>query len=100
MKVGLGLWNFPVIAFSLEALLLFGGMFIYMRRTAASDPIGRFGPPVFGVVMAAIQAYLFFGPPPASANAAAVIALISYVIFAVTAQWLDQKRLLRQGYVK
>src|SRR6476620_4931355 len=33
-KVGLGIWNYPVIALLLEALLLFGGMMMYLRRTS------------------------------------------------------------------
>src|ERR1700674_4807500 len=48
MKVGLGIWNYPVIALFLEALLLFGGMIMYLRRTKAIDAIARLGPPVFG----------------------------------------------------
>ncbi len=90
-KVGLGLWNHPVIAFSLEALLLFGGMILYLRRTKPLGPIGRVGPPIFGLLMLAIQGYVFFGPPPVSPAAAAVTALISYVVFAAVAHWLDRE---------
>lgn len=91
-KVGLGLWNYPVVALSLEALLLFGGMTLYLRRTRPLSAIGRLGPPIFGILMLAIQAYIFFGPPPASPAAAAVTALVSYVVFAAAAQWLDRHR--------
>jgi len=91
-KVGLGLWNYPVVALSLEALLLFGGMTLYLRRTRPLSAIGRLGPPIFGVLMLAIQVYIFFGPPPASPAAAAVTALVSYVVFAAAAQWLDRHR--------
>jgi len=92
MKVGLGLWNFPAIALSLEALLLFGGMFMYLRRTRAINIIGRLGPPAFGVLMLAIQSYVFFGPPPTSPVAAAMTALVSYAVFAAVVQWLDRQR--------
>ena len=92
MKVGLGIWNYPAIALSLEALLLFGGMIMYLRRTKAINATGRFGPPVFGVVMLAIQGYIFFGPPPTSPVAAAITALVSYAVFAAVAQWLDRQR--------
>lgn len=92
MKMGLGLWNFPVIAFALEAALLFGGMTLYLRKTTAGDAVGRFGPAIFGVVMLAIQAWIFFGPPPASPAAAAVTALAAYVVFAALARWLDGRR--------
>jgi membrane-bound metal-dependent hydrolase YbcI (DUF457 family) len=92
MKIGLGLWNYPALALLLEALLLFGGMIMYMRRTTAINAVGRFGPPVFGTVMIAIQCYLFFGPPPTSPAAAAISALVSYVVFAAVAEWLDRQR--------
>ena len=92
LKVGLGLWNYPVVALSLEAALLFGGMILYLRVTTPINAIGRVGPPVFGVVMLAIQSYIFFGPPPISPAAAAITALVSYVLFAVLAEWLARQR--------
>ena len=92
MKVGLGLWNYPAIALALEAILLFGGMFIYLKGTKANNSMGRFGPPVFGIVMLAIQGYIFFGPPPTSPVAAAITALVSYAVFAAVAHWLDRQR--------
>jgi hypothetical protein len=91
-KVGLGLWNYPVIAFFLEAFLLFGGMMLYLRRTKARSAIGRFGPPIFGAIMLGLQAAVFFGPPPASPAAAAITALVSYIVFAAVARWLDGQR--------
>lgn len=91
-KVGLGIWNYPIIALSLEALLLFGGMIMYLRQTRPLGIVGRLGPPTFGVLMLAIQGYIFFGPPPASPVAAAVTALVSYVVFAAVAHWLDRNR--------
>lgn len=92
MKVGLGLWNYPVLALLLEALLLFGGMAMYLRRTRTRDAVGRLGPPVFGLLMLAIQCYVFLGPPPTSPAAAALTALIAYVVFAVVALWLGRHR--------
>ncbi len=91
-KVGLGIWNYPIIALILEALLLFGGMIMYLRRTKPLSAVGHFGPPIFGVLMLAIQSYIFFGPAPASPVAAAVTALVSYVVFAAVAYWLDRNR--------
>ena len=91
-KIGFGIWNYPIIALSLEALLLFGGMIMYLRRTRPLSNVGKFGPPVFGILMLIVQAYIFFGPPPVSPAAAAATALVSYVVFAAVAQWLDHKR--------
>ena len=42
--------------------------------------------------MLAIQAYVFFGPPPASSTAFAVTALVFYTGFALVARWLDRQR--------
>lgn len=92
MKVGLGIWNYPLIALALEALLLFGGLFVYMKRTMAVNVVGRFGPPAFGILMIAIQTYIFFGPPPSSAGELAITALVSYIVFAAVIQWLDRQR--------
>lgn len=92
MKIGLGLWNYPAVALSLEAALLFGGMIMYLRVTKPINAIGRIGMPVFGTVMLAIQSYVFFGPPPVSPAAAAITALVSYVVFAALADWVARQR--------
>jgi hypothetical protein len=92
MKVGLGLWNYPTVALALESALLVGGMILYLRVTKPINAIGRVGLPIFGVLMLAIQSYVFFGPPPASPAAAAITALASYVVFAVIAEWLARQR--------
>jgi hypothetical protein len=85
-KVGLGLWNLPIVAFSLEAALLFGGIWLYVR----SQPRHRVRIALFGALMLAIQAYVFFGPPPASDRAAAVTALVAYAIFAFVADRFER----------
>lgn len=91
-KVGLGLWNYPVIAFLLEALFLFGGMSLYLRSTKAKTPLGTYGWLIFGGIMLGIQASVFFGPPPPSTSVLAVMALGPYFLFAGMAFWLERKR--------
>ncbi len=86
-KVGLGLWNLPAVALGLEALLLFGAMWLYLRQGTAR----RTAMLVFGVVMLAIQTYVFFGPPPSSDKAAAGTAFASYVIFALVIRALERR---------
>ena len=86
-KSGLGLWNYPVAAFGVESLLLFGGMWLYLARYRMRlISIG-----LFGLIMLAIQAYVFFGPPPASDNAAALTALAAYAIFAAVIRLLERR---------
>jgi len=87
-KVGLGLWNFPALAFGLESALLFGGMCLYFQ-TGSERRIATAG---FCLVMLAIQAWVFFGPPPASDKAGAVTAIVAYVVFAVVIRLLEGPR--------
>jgi hypothetical protein len=92
LKVGLGLWNYPAVAFALEVALLFGGMYLYLRATAPVGGAGRYGMVIFGFVMLAVQSFVFFGPPPPSDRAAAITALGSYLVFAGVAYWLERMR--------
>jgi hypothetical protein len=88
VKAGLGLWNLPALAFGLEATLLFGGMWLYFRSGVAR----RAATTVFCLFMLAIQAYVFFGPPPVSDKAAAVTAIAAYIVFAVVIRLLEGRR--------
>jgi len=87
-KVGLGLWNHPSAAFGLEAALLFGGLWLAAR--------GRFramwSTLLFGAIMLAIQAYVFFGPPPSSDRSAALTALAAYIAFASVIWWMWDRK--------
>jgi len=92
MKVGFGLWNFPILAFALEVLILSIGLYLYLRTTKPLSASGRYGMVIFSIVMLFVQGIVFFGPPPASEKAAAIIALGSYAVFAGVAFWLEKKR--------
>ena len=92
MKVGLGLWNYPVVALTMEAALLFVGLVWYVRQSTPLTPLGTNGLSVFGVVMLLVQVWIFFGPPPQSDSAAATTALLAYAVFAGVAGLLEQRR--------
>ena len=98
MKVGLGLWNHPAAAFALEIGFLFGGMYLYWRRTEAVTRGGCYGMLIFGVVMIAIQAVVFFGEPPTSDRGAAITALVLYFALGGVAFWLEKKRVPQTGH--
>jgi heme/copper-type cytochrome/quinol oxidase subunit 4 len=91
-KMGLGLWNYPVIAFALEVALLAIGMFLYARNTRPTRRGGGAGLIVFGLLMAAVQLTVFFGSPPKSDTEVAISALVAYVLFAAVAFWLERRR--------
>jgi hypothetical protein len=90
-KVGLGLWNIAPLAFGLEVLLLFGGMYLYFRTSFGH----RLPTVVFGILMLAVQAFVFFGPPPGSDQAAAATALVAYVVFALVIRVLERRKVDR-----
>ncbi|MCI0434513.1 MAG: hypothetical protein L0271_12865 [Gemmatimonadetes bacterium] len=94
-KVGFGLWDYPVIAFLLEAVLLFAGIVLYLRSTRATTALGRFGPVVFGLFMLGLQSMAFFLAPPTSAAIAAAMGFGSYLVLAALAGWLDGKRVVQ-----
>jgi hypothetical protein len=89
--VGLGLWNVPAVAFALEAALLFGGMWLCY----GTGLVTRLGIVFLGLVMLAIQAYIFSGPPPTSDKAAAWTALVAYTVFAAVVARLEPGRAVR-----
>ena len=91
-KVGLGLWNYLGISLALEALVLAGGLWLYLSRTRALTRVGHIGPVVFAVLMFAMQVGMLFAPYPPTPAAVATSALIAYVAFAVVAGWIDRQR--------
>lgn len=91
-KMGFGLWNYKWPEFALEALVVFIGIYGYMRSTRATGSVGRYGFIVLAIVMLAMQASQFYTPPPPSPNAVAISALFAYAFFAGIAAWLERKR--------
>lgn len=80
LKVGLGLWNYPVPAFLLEAAILAGGIALYWKRVAGRGR--RAILLLFGAFLVGIQYSVRVGAPPSSPRQAAMMALISYAAFA------------------
>ena len=95
LKIGLGLWNYPVLAFVLEIAVLFSGMYLYLKATQSKSRVGRYGMVIFGFVMLVVESIVFFGPPLSSDKAAALTALFWYFVFAGVAYWLEGKRVPR-----
>ena len=77
--------EFAGSALGLEAMLLFGGMLLFLRERSGS----KAGMVIFGIIMLAIQSVVFFGPPPTSPGAAAVTALLAYALFALFVAWWE-----------
>ncbi|MCP4204296.1 MAG: hypothetical protein GY769_20465 [bacterium] len=93
-KLGLGLWNSAPLTFILEAALLLGGLWLYLRATVskAGSRLGRFGMVGLVIFVIALNVYNLFGPPPAAFMEVFGLAMVSYLGLAGIAFWLDRVR--------
>lgn len=93
-KVGLGLWNYPMATFLAETVLLLAGLLLYLRSTRATTGVGRYGMVIYSLVLMLICAGDLFVATHLyiPERLFAVGALVSYLVFAGVAAWLDRKR--------
>ncbi len=91
-KIGLGLYNYPIPAFLLEAIVLLGGLWLYMRSTTGTTFLGKYGMVFFYVFLLLINAYTYWGPNPQNIEEVAIFLPIVYLVSALLADWLDGKR--------
>ena len=90
-KLGLGLWNHPMIAMPLEILLIGGAFLYYLRRTMA--PAGNRRLWILAGLLAFAQAVDWFGPKePAYSLAIPATMLFAYALLAGTAAWAGANR--------
>ena len=92
-KVGLGLWKYAAPALTLEMIVLWAGLALYLHATTARAPgLGHYGMAAFGIVLALVQVVGTWGPAPGSPRAEALTALFFFFAFAGIAGWLEKTR--------
>lgn len=91
-KIGLGLWNHPVLSLAAELLVLGVGIAIYLRATRARSRAAAMRTWVFGGLLVALTLATPLFPPPPSDRAFAVQALVLYGLLAAAAEWIDRGR--------
>jgi len=86
-KVGLGLWNFPGIAFVLELLfLVVAGYYLYKGSNNIKRPLTLI------VLLIIIYAPAFFAPEAeATATVASIVSLSLYAVFTSLAYWSERR---------
>lgn len=90
-KLGLGLWNHPLIAMPLEIALIGGAFLYYLRRTRA--PVGNRRLWALAALLLLAQAIDWFGPKePVYSLAVPTTMLGAYVLLAGTAAWAGANR--------
>jgi membrane-bound metal-dependent hydrolase YbcI (DUF457 family) len=91
-KIGLGLWNYPIIAIPIELLLFGTGVWFYSQCTEPLNRKGSIG--LWSLVVFLLVVYVanVFGPPPPSPTAVAWSAQAMWLIIA-WGFWIDRNRL-------
>lgn len=90
-KYGLGLWNAPWAAISLESVLFIGGFWIYLKSTKALDSVGRVALWAFAAVLAAFYVADLLVSPPNNTNLVS-LADFAQLLFVAWAYWIDDHR--------
>lgn len=88
-KLGLGLWNHPLVEMPLEIGLLLGGAWLYARATrGAGWPLA-----VLLVALLGLQAFNWFAPPAQHVDLAfSLLAFVGYGVAAALAWWVARGR--------
>jgi len=89
--VGLGLWNHPAAALTIEFGLLAAGTVVYLRSTVARDRIGRWSLLAFIAFLVLIQIGNALGDAPPSVVAIAWVGQAQWLLVA-WALWIDRHR--------
>ncbi|MBV9268959.1 MAG: hypothetical protein JO061_22505 [Acidobacteriaceae bacterium] len=90
--LGLGLWRSRPGTFWTEAVMLVIGTAIYFGCTKLKNALGRYGMPVFVLLLIVINAWNLYGPPPSNIKAVAASGEVALWVLAAIAAWLDRAR--------
>ncbi len=91
-KLGFSLWNHRWAALLLELLCLGTGLFLYLSSSRPKLPQGRWLALGVSALLVGLAVATPFLPAPASPQAFAVQALVSYFALAALAVWLERSR--------
>lgn len=89
-RLGLGLWNRPLIEMPLELGITFGALWLYAARTRPLRINGAM--PLLVAFLFIVQIVNWFGPAPDDLTAMAITMLIVFSLAAAIAGWLGRSR--------
>lgn len=91
LKLGLGIWNYPVVSMAAELLLLLAGVVLYLRFRSHRHPVRRAR---LGVVLLLLLGTYFasqYGPVPPNMTVVAVADVLIILGAAGIAAWADRR---------
>ncbi len=93
-KLGLGLWNYPLIEMPLELGLLAVSVVVYARAFPATRK--SWALPILILFLLAAQVINWFGPPPVAVDAGLWgVGLFAFTVAAILASWVARNRVAR-----
>lgn len=96
IKLGLGLWNYPIITALVEGILFLGGVLLYYKATTAKNKFGRYGLIALVAFLIFIQVGNMAGPPPPNVTAIAWAGQLQWLLV-IFAFFIDKNRVARQN---
>jgi len=91
-KLGLGLWNYSITSWLLEAGILIAAFALYIRKTRVRRKKGRHAMLVLLVIMLLVGALNTFGPVHVAAKGFSITAIVSFLVLAWLAARFEQYR--------
>ena len=92
-KVGVGLWNHPMIEMPLEIGITLAAAWLYARATEPKRPAGRWSLWWLMAILLIMQAVNWFGPvAPKAGPGVAIEALAAYAVAIGLAMWVASTR--------
>ncbi len=89
--LGLGVWSSTSVSLALEFSIFAVGLWLYLRRTRASDATGRWALWSLVAMLLLIQIANVFGAPPPSATAIAWVGQAQWLLV-LWGYWVDSHR--------
>ncbi len=91
MRIGFGLWNYPVLAVITEMFIFAAGIWLYATHTEARDRVGSIALWALVVFLLIVYSANFFSPPQPSVDAVAWSAQAIWLVVA-WGYWVDRHR--------
>lgn len=90
LKVGLGLWNYPIAEFIIEFALFFTGIYVYLKSRPKKKKVAFWS--LIGV-LTVVQLLNFYGPVPPDTMSVALGANFIW-LFVLWAWWIERDKQL------